>query len=198
MPFKRMSISVVLAVAVMVPLHLVESHAAARRADHPAAGTVPVDSWTWLNPMEGVNYRMEQFPDGTIVAIRQQSQVLPNGGKPYTINPGDTYGPTPPAGSADGPHTRGPGNMNTTQGATPIGREVYSLWRHRKIPCEVSRNSPDLFGIVFKVCQAAPFEYTPHGGTAAVSARGEVWIFIPPVTGKQEAPRRGAQPGWGR
>lgn len=136
--------------------------------------------WTWLNPLEGVSYKMYQYADGTIVAIR-----LPGyRGKIYTIDPGGAY------------KSRVPDDKLQPPPPPPQPDDVYKMWQERSLRCEVMRTTPDLFGVPFKSCQVVPFRYV-YGRARGMSARGEVWVFLPPRPGKQEMPSRGSAPRWG-
>ncbi len=149
-----------------------------------------VDRWSWLNPLEGVSYSMAQSKDGTIIAVRVHKS-LQGSEKIYTVQPLAQSSKASRASLLDPPEPE----------------TVYDLWRQRRISCEARRNVPDLFGNVFEACQAAPFKYTAQvsGSTRDTispgevsSLRGQVWIFTPPASGKQEPARGSNRPGWGR
>ena len=149
-----------------------------------------VDVWTWHNPLEGVQYNMAQFADGTIVAIRQR-KVLTSSEKIYTVQPDKKPTTTSPTTSPRDAKTR-----DFIQDSLDADM-VYDLWKQRRISCVAKRNTPDLFGNIFEVCQAAPFKFETQNGEST-SDRGVVWIFVPPASGKQETAPRGSQPSWGR
>ena len=127
---------------------------------------------------------MYLFVDRTIVAIRQRGK-----GEFYTIQP-------PPSPNS-------PNNPNYVAYILPAPGVVWILWKKGGISCEAQRRVPDLFGNVFKMCQAAPFKFEKLNGEQSISERGDVWIFIPPTSGqqkpaRQEPTRRGSQPRWGK
>ncbi len=145
----------------------------------PRPSILPVkEPWIWQNHLEGIDYTMWKYADGTIIALRNAWQI----GMPTV-------------------------NTAATDRIYPGGYEVYVPWGKRKISCEARRKATDLFGNIFDVCQAAPFEFVDYlTKRTGRSERGAVWIITPPASGEIRAPDTGRQapdttgnqPKWGR
>ena len=158
--------------------------------------------WTWFNPLEGVGYRMNQFADGTIVALHRPKDLnrlkelkLGNirGTVPYTVESTETYSTRDQM-----PEWRtGEGQENIR---ITLVQAAYERWVQRKIKCKAQLKATDMIGNIFEICKVAPFSFaTPYGQSISDSNGGEVWIITPPASGGKQEPARGSnRPRWGR
>jgi len=156
--------------------------------------------WTWFSPLEGVNYAMNQFADGTIVALHRPKDLhrlkelkLGNvrGTVPYTVK---SDGTTRPDQVQDWRTGEGQENIRIA-----LVQAAYELWAQRRIKCKAQLKATDIIGNIFEICKAAPFSFATLYGQSMSDSKGEeVWIITPQASGRQEPAMRSNSPSWGR